>query len=434
MASSTSSAERQQLGRRRGDAGGRARRSRRWPRGRGRPRAEASTIDRPRPAGQQPVADVAGHRAAQPRPAGPPATAVARGPRARPASDHRDERHRDQRHRRPHGRRQREQHGDGEDDLHDLPGGALPRRRPAAPRPTSRTSRPWLTPRWTSPTTPPGSVEVEELRAVVRRDGGGQRQADAEAARHDRPPPGAADGRQHADGRRGRQRRAVDRADAVEERARAQRARRRRRASRRRPQRRAHAHTAPAHRCSRSARRSSLRSRQPSTGTRERAKRFARRHGSTSRSAWSTVTARCPGSGLRQTSAGVRARPSAASSGSCSHAAPTQPVEPLRRQLGLGGAEPPGARPDEDLGPRRAEPLDGGRDGVRAEQAAAHRRAPLVGVEGGRHAGVERIRRGQLDLTDDGQRQQHRAPAPPQTATRPGQLVRRSAGRAAPRR
>ena len=28
------------------------------------------------------------------------------------------------------------------------------------PRPTSCTSRPWLTPRWTSPTTPPGSVRL----------------------------------------------------------------------------------------------------------------------------------------------------------------------------------------------------------------------------------------------------------------------------------
>ena len=84
--------------------------------------------------------------------------------------------------------------------------------------------------------------------------------------------------------------------------------------------------------------------------------------------------------------------------------------------------------------PSRAEPLDGGRDGIRAEQAAAYRHAALVGVECGRHAGVERIRRGQVDATDDGQRQQRRASGCRADVDQPGQLVPRSSGRAAPRR
>ena len=133
--------------------------------------------------------------------------------------------------------------------------------------------------------------------------------------------------------------------------------------------------------------------------------------------------------------AGARRRSvSAASSGCCSQAAPTQPREPLRRQVGLDGAEPPGAGPDEDLGPEPAERLDGGRDGVRAEQAAAAGRAALVGVERGGHAGVQRIRRGQLDAADDREGQQDGTARAGTDGDQPGQLVRRSAGPAAPRR
>ena len=53
------------------------------------------------------------------------------------------------------------------------------------------------------------------------------------------------------------------------------------------------------------------------------------------------------------------------------------PAEPLRRQVGVGRLESPRARPDVHLGARGAELIDGGRDGVRTEQAAA----ALVGVE-----------------------------------------------------
>ncbi len=64
---------------------------------------------------------------------------------------------------------------------------------------------------------PAGQRQVEEHRPVVRRDGSRKRQTEAEAASHDRPPPGAAYDRQRADRRPGRQRRAVHRSDAVEE-------------------------------------------------------------------------------------------------------------------------------------------------------------------------------------------------------------------------
>ena len=87
------------------------------------------------------------------------------------------------------------------------------------------------------------------------------------------------------------------------------------------------------------------------------------------------------------------------------------------------GAEPPGAGPDEDIGPQSAEPLDGDRDGVRAEQAAPLRRAALVGVECGGHAGVQWIRRAQVDATDDGQGQQHGAPGAGTDGDQPGQLL-----------
>ncbi len=99
------------------------------------------------------------------------------------------------------------------------------------------------------------------------------------------------------------------------------------------------------------------------------------------------------------------------------------PGEPLRRQVGLRGAESPGAGPDEHLGPQSAEPLDGDRDGVRAEQAAPLGPAALVGVERGGHAGVQRIRRVQFDATDDGQGQQHGTPRAGADGDQPGQLV-----------
>jgi hypothetical protein len=61
--------------------------------------------------------------------------------------------------------------------------------------------------------------DVEEQTPVVGRDGGGQGQTHAEAAGNDRPPPGEADGGDEEDGRRGKKSTAVERADAIEERA-----------------------------------------------------------------------------------------------------------------------------------------------------------------------------------------------------------------------
>ena len=258
---------------------------------------------RQRPSGQQPVADVAGRSASQPR----PARAPPRG-RTRPTSGHadhrRDQRDRHQRHRRPHGRGQREQDDDGEHDLHDLPGGALPRDGPQSAADIVHVA-PVADATVNVADDPAGERQVEEQRPVVGRDGSGQRQADAEAARHDRPPPGTADGGQQADGRRGRQRPAVHRADALEERACAQApdddGERDGGARGARPSPRC-----PAPSCSRNARGSSqqvapagTRRTATSSGTCESAIRVGcdhGRHGSTSRSAWSTVTASCPAS------------------------------------------------------------------------------------------------------------------------------------------
>ena len=174
---------------------------------------------RPRPPGEQPVAHVAGRGAAQPRPPGP----AGGGPRARRQRDdgrRREERERDERHGRPHGRRHDEQHGDGEHDLHDLPGRALPRHGAQPAADVARVAA-VADPAVDVAHHAAGQRDVEEERAVVRGHRRAQRQVDAEAAGHDPPAPGAAHGGQHGEAGRGRQRPAVDRAQAVEERARA---------------------------------------------------------------------------------------------------------------------------------------------------------------------------------------------------------------------
>jgi hypothetical protein len=99
------------------------------------------------------------------------------------------------------------------------------------------------------------------------------------------------------------------------------------------------------------------------------------------------------------------------------------PGEPLRRQLGVQGAQSPGAGPDEDLGPQPAELLDSERCGVRSEQAPPLGRAALMGIKRGRHAAVQWIRRDQADATDDGQGQQHRTPGAGADRDQPGQLL-----------
>ena len=67
-----------------------------------------------------------------------------------------------------------------------------------------------------------GQRHVEEQRAVVGGDSRAQRQVDAQAAGDDPPAPGAAHGGQHGQADRGGERSGVDRAQAVEERARAE--------------------------------------------------------------------------------------------------------------------------------------------------------------------------------------------------------------------
>jgi hypothetical protein len=162
----------------------------------------------PRPRGEQPVAQVAGRGAPQPRPPRP-AHGRPHSRRQRDAGGRREQRERDERHRRPQRRREHQQHADGEDDLHDLPGRALPRHGPQpVAEPTVHVAH-----------HPTGQRDVEEERAVVRGHRRAHRQVDAEPAGHRPPPPCAAHGGQHGEARRGRQRPAVDRAQAVEERA-----------------------------------------------------------------------------------------------------------------------------------------------------------------------------------------------------------------------
>ena len=176
---------------------------------------------RQRPPCQQPVADVAGHGASQPR----PARAAATG--SHPADEH-------------HADQPSPTSATATSGIDDRTGegsasstatvsttcttcpAARSHATARSPRPTSSHVAPVADAAVNVADDPAGEREVEEQRPVVRGDGSRQRQADAEAARHDRPPPGTADGGQQADGRRGRQRPAVHRADAVEERARAQ--------------------------------------------------------------------------------------------------------------------------------------------------------------------------------------------------------------------
>jgi hypothetical protein len=97
--------------------------------------------------------------------------------------------------------------------------------------------------------------------------------------------------------------------------------------------------------------------------------------------------------------------------------------EPLRRQVGVGGAELPGAGPDDDLGPHAVKRLHGRRDGVRSEEAAALRRAALVIVEGVGHGVVQRIRGRECNATDDRQRQQDRTAGAGAETDQPGQVL-----------
>jgi hypothetical protein len=152
---------------------------------------------RPRPRGKQPIAQVADRGAVQTRPAG---RADGR-PRARGQRDagHRhEERECDERHDRPYGRRQDEEHGDGDDDLNGLPGRPLPRHGAQAAADVARVAA-MADPAVHVAHDPAGQCEVEEDRSVVRGHRHTQRQIDAEASGDGLPAPGTAHGGQHCE-------------------------------------------------------------------------------------------------------------------------------------------------------------------------------------------------------------------------------------------
>ena len=383
MASIASSAERQQLAtaeRRRRRC---ARRAGRWPRSRRRPRAEASTM-----AGHAGAPAARRGRRRPPRGAAAPSATArpGRAPRQEREREHRrDERRRDERHRRPHRRRQREEHGDGEAACTTWPA-ARSQATARSPRPTSLHVAAVADAAVDVADDPAGQREVEEHRAVVGRHGGGQRQADAEAAGHDRPAPGAADASSP--------RRSPPRRPAPRRRPRAGRrgrgpcraSRRRRRASRRRPR------GAP-------------------RPTRSGSSRFRSAKGSLS-TVRATSASGFPGPSRQDEQVGVahgdgeaappgpppgagartrRRRPPARAPART--AAPTQPASHSAVSSASSAPSRQGLGRTSTSAPRRRNAVGGGVGGVRAEQAAAHRRAALVGVEGGRHAGVERVGR-----------------------------------------
>ena len=246
-----------------------------------------------------------------------------------------------------------------------------------------------------------GEREVEEHRPVVGRDGGGQRQVDAEAAGDDRPPPRTADGGDEADGRRRQKSAAVDRARRRRGTGRCRDARRRRRAWPPRP------------RGAATERRSSRQHQQVGVadGDGEPA-----------------------GSRLSQTAAsielGVGGQP-----GLLLARRADPPGEPLDGQAGLCGAEPPRARPDERPRPRACGTP---RLRLRRHPGRAGARASVMRRWCASNAAATRESSGSAgascDAAGDGEREQHRAPgsgarrgsAPP---ARPP-----SAGRAAPMR
>ena len=132
----------------------------------------------------------------------------------------REDRDRHQRHERLHRRRQHEEDDDREEDLHHLAREPLPchgAHRAADIVHVATVADPAVD----VAHDPARHRDVDEQRPVVRRHRGGQRQLDAEAAGHDLPTPGAAQRGHHRQARGCRQRSAVERADAVEERARA---------------------------------------------------------------------------------------------------------------------------------------------------------------------------------------------------------------------
>jgi hypothetical protein len=218
----------------------------------------------PAAANTQAVAPSRRHRAAHSRPAG--ASISCSQPRHEDEPEcQRGRPGRHERHRRAHRRRKHQEDRDRQHDLHDLAGGAFPEHGPHG-----ATHIAHLATVTDTAVDVAGDAarqrEVEEQGPVVGRDGGAQREADPEPAGHDRPPPGRED-RRDEDDTGGRQHGAdVHRLHTGEERAGAE-----------PPEHDPERH----HRDRRAA---------PTTDP---------AHGSTSRSAWPTVTARTPASASR---------------------------------------------------------------------------------------------------------------------------------------
>ena len=185
--------------------------------------ADASAMPSHALRGEEPVADVAGRCAADPRPRRPTATG------SRPSHEH-DARTSPPRPRSPPAALTSARATAARGERPRSGGPARPARRSVPSDGPQRAADIAHVATVADPAVhvahdPAGQRDVEEQRSVVRRHRRRQRQVDAEATGHDLPPPSTAHRGQHRQARRCRQRPAVDRADAIEERARAQAAR-----------------------------------------------------------------------------------------------------------------------------------------------------------------------------------------------------------------
>ena len=165
----------------------------------------------------QTVADVAGCGAEGSRPRDAPRGGRPRNSSPPPSAADENGRHHERNPGRHPGREQ-EEHDQSERQLHDLPSRTLPGDGPQAPADIAgRAAVAYGSVDVTEH--PAGERGVEELRAVVRRGRGAQREGDAQAAGDEVPSPRRAHGRDEPDAGRERQRPAVDRPEPVQERA-----------------------------------------------------------------------------------------------------------------------------------------------------------------------------------------------------------------------
>ena len=145
------------------------------------------------------------------------------------------------------------------------------------------------------------------------------------------------------------------------------------------------------------------------------------RQGRTSRSAWSTVTASCPARRLRQTPARVDARSRRPTRACCSHAAPTHPVNHVRRQFGLPASSRQGLGRTRTSAPSRPNSSTASATASGPSRRPRVRRAALVGVKRGGDDGgpvdppasARRDRRRTGSAGSDTRRRRRRRPARP---------------------